>query len=112
MSAATLFITRLEEAAKGSRELDRTIWHELDLPGGLNGTIWVGPPVTTSIDVALALAERVLGRLTGWRVEVAGRVCWAKVVYAEGTEEQTANAATPALALCIATLKANHKDKP
>ena len=134
----TPLITRLEEAAEGSRELDahvevavRAILAERS---GLAREHWanwtVSPdfyvedphtayrpePVTTSLDAALALAERVL---PGWMFAVAGP--WTNTVVGRDfycaevvacTEESGVgylevnelgnNAPTPAQARCIA----------
>lgn len=149
----TSLITRLEEAAEGSRELDARIWMALNDPepanyfagvgmemwfdgtprevlstsSGLSATHELKPAmgkVTTSLDAALALAERVLPR---WGFdcgqparmgEHGGRPwadCWPPVEDGEvvafklGGPRPThrhSNAATPALALCTAILKA------
>ncbi len=91
-------IARLEAAEAGSRELDDAVWFfstgekpcypfedETD-PHVRHGTFeWVHlPRVTTNIDAALSLAERVMGHRE-WRLE---------------------KAETYPLALCIAILKA------
>lgn len=49
-------IERLEAAGEGSRELDRDVWQAT---GGWDG-VDAPPSFTTSLDAALALAERVL----------------------------------------------------
>ena len=128
-------ITRLEEAAEGSRELDAAIWYavhepDVDYPGIRTEQTEQGPRevltcelgskwaddvgrYTTSIDEAIALARRVLPGLYMWNVEFddepTGTPASARV-YAK-TDGRGA-APTPALALCIAILRANHKDKP
>lgn len=53
----TDLINKLEEAGEGSRVLDKAVW------GALCGTQRQPKPglFTTSLDAALALAERVLG---------------------------------------------------
>lgn len=130
-------IERLEAAGEGSRELDREIasecgWTNLDVP-----TFWVKsvcdaagfppgtaqatplPHYTTSLDAALALAERV-----GWRlykldasiisrssvmlqsVDDRPRVDPDSGATLMGKDFAVGSSKTPALALCIAILKA------
>ncbi len=141
----TPLITRLEEAAEGSRELDALIAVEFDLTsedGDLSArrslalyglekfaerasrynNAWREflPHYTTSIDAALALAERVLPGIiwTVCRLPSGNTLAKHGPFYAtlESDDEWSPmldqSAATPALALCIAILKATHKDKP
>ena len=119
----TPLITRLEEAAEGSRELDAAIWYavhepDVDYPGIRTEQTEQGPRevltcelgskwaddvgrYTTSLDAALALAKRVLPGV------------WAKAaLYPSAGPVSVGRARNPALALCIAILRANHKDKP
>jgi hypothetical protein len=130
----TPLITRLEEAAEGSRELDCRVaaWlmtlsgpvefhvvgpptyeHEryFCAPAGMD---WIGydllnsaPAYTRSLDAALALASRVLPGLYMWNVEYddepTGTPASARV-YAK--TDGRGYAATPAIAMCIAILKA------
>lgn len=67
--------------------------------------------VTRSLDAALALAERVLPGLGAWDVGYAYNAAplhYARlVIVREGPPEEFGRAATPALALCIAILKAS-----
>ena len=98
----TDLITRLEEAAEGSRELDRAIWHELEFDS--RGEPTLCPAYTTSIDAALALAERV--GLDGWNTLYAAMMNW------KAHDPRGPLSKTLPLALCLAILKANHKDKP
>ena len=123
----TPLITRLEEAAEGSRDLDARVAsvfsHDVESD---DGDFWWGPfdeqaervpDFTTSLDAALALAERVL---PGWEWllrtdEERGFMvnCWRKGDEPNmGDECFPSYAATPVLALCAAILRANHKDKP
>ena len=148
----TPLITRLEEAAEGSRELDGMLarhfgWHRVeprfarnkgggwiapeDFFGvnsdgsprldGLHGTdIHRDPPrLSQSLDAAYALAERVLPG--GWTVEIktGARPFHRAIIHPAYSMENKQDRcpmglskATPALALCIAILKANQKDKP
>ena len=127
----TPLITRLEEAAEGSQSLDAEICIALQY-GGLNSeggrnvrtdADWEGdllfeigteecccpiPPVTTSLDAALALAEPAL---PGWDF-IVGRTNGGLTIHAQVGPGEMQFGNTPALALCIAILKANHKDKP
>ena len=114
----TPLITRLEEAAEGSRELDAEISQALMFPtmlrwgdhhwrrGHVGGWTTL-PSFTTSIDAALALAER-LGLTRKWNLwqgSVSGYV-------AQFEGDEYSAAPTPALAFCLAILRTNHKDKP
>ena len=116
-------IERLEAAGEGSRELDYAIEHWLEI--NTEDEYWklrVAADWTTSLDAALALAERVL---PGW---YAGVQPWfhtdpdramhrAYVVRPDWARWNPVDddwceciwgrsAATPALAVCIAILKA------
>lgn len=121
-------IARLESAEAGSRELDAhvevavraieaaktgltrehwAIWRASS--SGIVGdgaTQYASAPVTTSLDAALALADRVL---PGVRVMVErdhdGKG-WAMAQSKPEYPREMADASTPALALCIATLRA------
>lgn len=112
-------ITRLAEAAEGSRELDR----EMALATGVlltgikeNGEWGVKEGRwTQSIDAALALAERVLPEADVLSLIKTphGWAATAKRQYRRGHWiENGEHPSSPALALCLAVLKANHKDKP
>jgi hypothetical protein len=125
----TPLITRLEEAAEGSRELDAAIWYavhepDVDYPGIRTEQTEQGPRevltcelgskwaddvghVTTSLDAALALAERVL---PGWDF-IVGRTNGGLTIHAQVGPGEMQFGNTPALALCAAILRANHKDK-
>jgi len=102
----TDLLARLEVAEAGSLELDVAIW---DAMGGWS--VAHPPAVTTSLDAALALAERVL---PGCRCMVERDFDgngWA-MVQRSGTfnaERVMTDGNTPALALCAAVLKATHK---
>ena len=117
-------ITRLEEAAEGSRELDAEISQALMFPtmlrwgdhhwrrGHVGGWTTL-PSFTTSLDAALALAERVLpGSMWGFQQnttdpahpDVLPFSAWVGRIEAMGHSFQ--------LAICAAILRANHKDKP
>ena len=108
-------LERLAKAAEGSRELDRAIWHELEFDS--RGEPTLCPVYTTSLDAALALAER-LHPCWSWSVgQNVHHKYWRAYALALDTDRAAfqpieATAKTPALALCLAILKANHKDKP
>jgi hypothetical protein len=101
----TDLIKRLEKAEEGCPFLDRKIWVALEFDG--NRSPVDAPEYTTSIDTALALAERVL---PGW--------CWMIERHKNGAataglhewnayrEADRFTANTSALALCAAILKA------
>lgn len=133
-------IERLEAVGEGSRELDREIasecgWTNLDVP-----TFWVKsvcdaagfppgtaqatplPHYTTSLDAALALAERVLpgdpdfeptGPSVGWKINLyRGMVPaplggWIASLRRHASDGVEGSSSSPALALCIAILKAS-----
>ena len=132
---ATDLITKLEEAGEGSRELDALVWLHFNRPeyqGGVKAlemrTWYDGrghliletdageevaddlsiTGVTTSLDAALALAERVLpwacvglAQLSpgNWQAWIGGRPAFA-----------TAYSTAP-LALCIAILRASEQER-
>ncbi|MGX1587292.1 hypothetical protein [Brevundimonas diminuta] len=131
-------IARLEAAEVGSRELDAHV--EVAVRGfeaaktglspehwavwrasssgivGDGATQYASAAVTTSLDAALALAERVL---KGWAWEIrleesgasvqAAPVWWMEGLAAPDEGGVSCEAAAPALALCLAVLKAaNH----
>ena len=113
----TPLITRLEEAAEGSRELDELVALGTTHPYG------IGPsgraallPYTTSIDAALALASRVLPEMncTGFDKTPLGVEAYVSLNNVNSGHwcEIGWHKSSPALALCAAILKANHKDKP
>jgi len=124
----TDLLERLEVAEAGSRELDLRVfehfdrvdgqrWTEADLDYALTDPdLTINPPhFTTSLDAALALAERVL---PGWWWSISSERIgepeprpFASGWLSDGEtgELHTARAKTPALALCIAILKATHK---
>ncbi|MDH3376209.1 MAG: hypothetical protein OEQ39_04475 [Gammaproteobacteria bacterium] len=97
-------IERLEAAESGSRELDANIalsmGGSVKLVPGPNGAQW--PHYTTSIDAALTLVPE------GWRwqvsgFEASGEACVDSLAL---DLERYGAAATPALALVIAALRA------
>jgi hypothetical protein len=101
-------IERLEAAEAGSRELDRAVWSALEFDH--DGEPTKCPAYTTSLDAALALAERVL---PGWgfvlSTGAAGQPAWAQA-YPEPVDEDICRDATAAgtrpLAVCLSILKA------
>lgn len=123
-------IERLEGAERGARELDGAVWYAVFEPDVDHGCLHVemteqGPrealtcelgskwaddvgPYTTSLDAALALAERVL---PGFRkfIEIIGdgrgSVCMFEA--SDPTPQRWHHAATAPLALCIAILRAH-----
>lgn len=129
----TSLIEKLEGAEVGSRELDGAVWYAVHEPDVEHGFLHVeqteqGPmevltcelgskfadcvgSYTTSLDAALALAERVLTMGT-WDVGYtynSDRPHYARLVIVrddEGQPEIYGRAATPALALCAAILRA------
>ncbi|MGV3720618.1 MAG: hypothetical protein ACO1SX_06875 [Actinomycetota bacterium] len=120
-------IDRLAKAEAGSRELDRLVGEATGQQ--LTDGFWrYAARCTTSLDAALALADRVL---PGWTWLALGpdkdgrcpTLCFARlaspdfdcVTWEAGDQwttdvlagrDATAHAATPALALCIAVLRA------
>lgn len=113
----TPLITRLEEAAEGSRELDKLVALGTTHPYGIGPSgRAVMPHYTTSLDAAYALAERVLPEMNCFGFDKTPHGVEAYVshtnVYAGHWFVTGEHPSSPALALCIAILKANHKDKP
>jgi hypothetical protein len=120
----TDLIKRLEEAEVGSRELDEEIhdllcaskeWTCVQGLSDADGGLWMyefpghNPSsalrVTTSLDAALALAERVLpGCLVS--LFLHGNAAASVECKTAGRVKTESLSATPALALCIAILKA------
>ena len=123
----TSLIEKLEGAEVGSRELDVSLawnsWVEPKLWASTTSkgvTVWKVerqgkrvplPNYTTSLDAALSLAERVL-TMGAWDVGYtynSDRPHYARLVIVrddEGQPEIYGRAATPALALCAAILRA------
>lgn len=113
---------RLEQASEGSRELDEAIWELLGAyePGA--GTS-LCRPYTTSIDAALALVpegwdwQLGLGAYGSSESKCGAGPVWAFVM-PQNIEQRRRiggpdgdilwGASTPALALCIAALRARH----
>lgn len=110
-------ITRLEEAAEGSRELDVAIYaHIKGIADDIAERHWQAfSPVTTSIDAALALAERVLPEMNciGFDKTPSGVEAYVSRNNVDSKHWVVTgeHPSSPALAICIAILKANHKDK-
>ena len=112
-------LLKLEQAEQGSRELDVAIWHLVEtrfqrseimvgwsvVPRG-NRTVKddvFAPGYTTSLDAAMTLVPEGMG----WGcVSNCGDAPATASCGSRGGLPQGANAATPALALCIASLKA------
>jgi hypothetical protein len=113
-------ITRLEEAAEGSRELDELVALGTTHPYGIGPSgRAVMPYYTTSLDAALALAERVL---PGWaweiRIDAAGTSVeaaprwWLEGLAAPDEDGVAVEGKTSALALCIAIAFATNQEQP
>jgi len=111
-------IKKLEAATEGSRELDAEVavaagldkdtmcsmyldWVRLNNANMINGH--PGPHYTTSIDAALTLVPEGVAH---WMIRSPKP--WAKIwLHYDNTDNETyGDGATPALALCIAALKA------
>lgn len=128
----TSLSTRIAAAQVGSRELDAEVYcvvNGFEYQGMVNGWFVArqggraqqfspAQPVTTSLDATVALLERVL---PGWWFTVGrcGLTCHASVgpdrafiqetllsLYDDGFNADLPNPSTPALALCVAILKA------
>jgi len=137
-------IARLEGAGEGSREIDALIWRALepeqvDSICGFRGLIYAGhrydkaekaeyirmmagisaPPFTTSLDAALALAERVLPEMfwslgflpdaedPAWEEHHHNFAALHPYLHVSDPRDALGYGATPALALCIAILRAH-----
>lgn len=100
-------VEKLEAAEVGSRSLDQAVWLAT---GGWEG-VNAPPSFTTSLDAALALAERVL---PGWFVGLQqnrwvhreGPAWAAYLTPPKSSLEIEGDGPTPALALCIAICRA------
>jgi hypothetical protein len=103
----TPLITRLEEAAEGSLDLDLLVWASYGFLGTLGETMG---HVTNSIDAAYALAEWVLPEMNCVGFDKTPRGVEAYVsrndVDSGHWVETGEHPSSPALALCIAILKA------
>lgn len=106
-------IERLEKADGPDRELDAKLarhlagdpvdhWFRLFGDWFTDRTI---PSYTSSIDAAVALVERVLPGAE-WEVTNTGRRPGATVISYERRVREGAYASTPAIAICIALLRA------
>lgn len=129
MTDPSALIARLEAAEAGSRELDGAVWYAIHEPDVQHGCLHVeqteqGPMevltcelgskyadcvgnYTTSLDAALALAERAL---PGWgfflRKDKDGCNCGLLYPDAHFVTPGCGSSPTPALALVIAILRA------
>ena len=110
----TPLITRLEEAAAGSWKLDAEI-EVLFSAQNLREAL-ARRDYTTSLDAAYALAERVLPEMNCIGFDKTPRGVEAYVSRNNVDSGHWCvigwHKSSPAIALCIATIKANHKDKP
>ena len=94
-------IERLEGAGAGSRELDRDVWQAT---GGWDG-VDAPPSFTTSLDAALALADLVYP--DGWLdLTISNRTARASQCFEGNRAYHGPRHASPAIAVCIAILKA------
>lgn len=119
-------IERVESAAEGSRELDREIGELTNASMRTSGDV-VGlgyDRFTTSLDAALALAERVL---PGWHCHIGdlptsddadhephhwfGALLYLPEPYVRDREDFMEHGATRPLALCAAILRAHEASK-
>ena len=114
----TDLIARLEAAEAGSLDLSKAVMLSFGFTWrGLNywndaDEIWRGSgAVTESIDAALALASRVFPGFGWGMVQGSGERAKANVTPANADHGFTATAATPALALCAAILRAKGSDQ-
>ena len=105
MTAHSELVARLEGASEGSRELDAEIDVVFPSPGTPPNYEWpreLVPAYSTSLDAALALASRVL---PGWDF-IVGRTNGGLTIHAQVGPGEMQFGNTPALALCIAVLRA------
>lgn len=118
-------IARVEAATGPDREIDVAILRALPIEGGWF-SVWpdhltwdsldagkFAPPLTASLDAALGLAERVLPGVM-WQVGFDpddGSMCARLVTVPPPCAHVKANHDTPALALCLAILKAVTHDR-
>lgn len=107
-------ITRLEQATEGSEKLDVAIGREW-YGYGPDDPLWHMMPFSRSLDAALTLVPG------GWRVyAIQQEYLSANSLWFAGLDQLPpvryqsvlAKAPTPALALCVAALRARKADKP
>ncbi len=124
LNAPPDLIARLEGATESSRELDAFIcWMVNPHPQGSAGPDWwllpqgtqqhvptISPHYTTSLDAALTL---VPPECSSWELDwnghsgaLHGKACCATIYLTGSSTQYNGDAPTPALALCIAALKA------
>lgn len=96
----TDLIERLSKATEGSRDLDTLVW-EVARPEDAGSLLLRAPAYTTSIDSALTLVPD--GSYAKLQFGRDHKKAWAWV---EMAETESVARSTPALALCIAALKA------
>ncbi len=106
-------ISRLEQAEAGSRELSCTLAKEIGWKtqagelGADTSSPWAWwPNFTESIDAAMSLKPDGHAAAVGTMFGNCSRKPWACIWTPEGEPKFHAEAATPALALCVASLKA------
>ena len=104
-------IDRLSKLDGPNREVDAAIWMHLIEKPGINDKIdrdMVGryPSYTASVDAAIALAEREFPGIDA-TIRTKHNMAWL-----DGMRGEVCCGATPAIALCIALLRAKEADKP
>ena len=119
MTDNTSLIARLESAGEGSVELDREVWTACGMAPQFHGPfdaagkgVWNGPHLSHSLDAALALAERVIEKRGPIDISIMGSA--QVTIHADDPCANVladAYAATPALALCLAILRASEQSK-
>lgn len=98
----TSLIEKLEGADVGSRELDCAVARVLDCYKG-----FATEHLTTSLDAALALAERVLPKLARMEIKTYAQGKFHHcTIETDDDEFDSDNCRTPALALCASILRA------
>lgn len=113
MSDLLKLIERLENASEGSRELDAEIANSYGGLSGMGYEIWEAveahaPHYTTSLDAALTLVPE--GCYV--RIETGpAHDFHSAEIEADDDDYDALNAPSPALALCIASLKARAAEK-
>jgi hypothetical protein len=99
VAVTCLLVDRKHEASRRpSNRAGRVVTRYLD---NRTGT-WTAAAYTASLDAALLLVPE--GWQDCWTLE--GRFCWLRRLTAEGVDEVQTEAATPALALTAAALRA------
>lgn len=110
-TSLTDLISRLILAPKPQRELDRAIADALDLTRGPHGPADDGPDICARFTASLDEAVRIIPADHDWSLHIDNGEAIAGCMPAskDGCDVADCRGAAPAIALCIAALKARKK---